>query len=59
MRCRIKVDEVWPVFSLDEGWLTSNNEVEVEEQFYAEYKAFMANYQILQKKLSVLYYNRG
>jgi hypothetical protein len=58
MKCRISVDEVWPVFFLDQGIPTPNNEVEVSEQFYAEYSAFMDNYEALQKQLKGMYDNQ-
>lgn len=58
MKCRITVDEVWPVFFLDEGTLSPYNEVEVSDHFYAEYVAFMDNYHALQKQLKGIYDNQ-
>ena len=58
VKCRISVDEVWPVFFLDEGTISPHNEVEVSEQFYTEYRAFMDNYDALQKKLKGMYDNQ-
>ena len=58
MRLKISVDEVWPVFYLEEGITNAYNEVDVNEDFYKQYLALMDVYNLCQKQLKVLYDNQ-
>ena len=58
MKCKISVDEVWPVFAIDKLDTSGKNkqyEIEITEEFYSQYIALTTKYSILQQQLRLIY----
>lgn len=56
MKCKISIDEKWPIFSLEN--LRYENDpfvVEINEEFYKEYCYFMSKYEEYQSRIRVIY----
>jgi hypothetical protein len=55
VKCKIIVDEEWPIYTLDKTDNSGYNEVELTEADYGEYILTMTRYALLQKKLGQMY----
>jgi hypothetical protein len=57
MKVYLDWNELYPVYTLDTNSFYKNNEVEVTEEFYEEYKIVSSAFRKLQKELEKIYDN--
>ena len=55
MKCKIIVDEKWPIYTLEKMDNSGYNEVEIPDAEYGDYILTMTRYALLQQKLGLIY----